>query len=141
MKHSIILGLVVDFHRRLKSAAGPESSNGLPSDVEDGDDALLDGEDGRKASSGLASPMDEPRYRTGRGRGRGGGRGRGSRRRKAEADDDDASDIFDDSKAVNKRRKRGEHLCIKMLQRTLQENSLKTDWKVRTLALSSFGFS
>jgi hypothetical protein len=104
----MVLSLVVQFHSRLTSAAGPESSNGLPSDGEDGDDALLDGEDGRKASSGLASPMDEPRYRTGRGRGRGGGRGRGSRRRKADADDDDASDIFDDSKAPNKRRKRGE---------------------------------
>jgi len=112
MKHSMVLGLVVHFHSRLHPAAGPESSNGLPSDGEDPDDPMMDGEDGRKASSGLASPMDEPRYRTGRGRGRGGGRGRGTRRRKAEADDDDASDVFDDTKPTNKRRKRSERLIF-----------------------------
>lgn len=110
------------------SAAGPESSLGLPSDAEDGEDGAVEGYDGRKASSGLMSPTDAgggndeqgTRYRSGRGsRGRAATRGRGSRRRKAD-DDDDASEIFEDMKGPHKRRKRGRSRITKARSQSLR---------------------
>lgn len=90
--------------------------------MEEGEEVALDGFDARKASSGMMSPMETggideiglrgedhgARYRSSRGgRGRGGsGRGRGTRRRKFE-DEDEASEIFEDMKGPQKRRKRG----------------------------------
>ena len=122
-------------------AAGPESSIGLPSDVEDGEEAAIDGFEGRKASSGLVSPLDTgggdehaARYRSGRGgsRGRGGARGRGSRRRKAD-DEDDTSEIFEDIKGPNKRRKRGKGFTSSpfLLLRT-------NDWSCNLLQKSQY---